>query len=278
MQAKPLIVASHKLFLGLPDAVGFAQRLLAALDHRRLALEIVMSPSLINLAHVAEALNGSPVAVAAQNVHQEGNGAFTGQVSLEELRALRVQYVVIGHSEVVAHQHDRAETLSNKIRWCVRHGVRPMVCVTDDASEDEHASVRTAMALRQLFASSLCDELPAAVPLIVYEPSSAASCDSPEGRLRVRRALHRIREETSALLRPWTTVRPRVLYGGGVNPANVRALVRDLEADGFMVGRASVDLASFLSIVDAAQEALAPVEDAAILMPAPLTTAAARWS
>jgi triosephosphate isomerase len=256
MDARPLIIAAHKLFLGLPDAVAFARGLLAALEDRRLALDIVVSPSLLNLAHVADVLRDSPVAVAAQNLHQEGNGAFTGQVSLEELLALRVRYVVIGHSELMAHQHDRAETLAIKIHWCVRHGVQPIVFVTDQASDEASATGWTAAkALRQLLAGSLCEATLQAVPLIVYEPPSAKACDSLEGRMAVRHALQSLRAEAIALLGSRTTMPPRVLYGGGVTAANITTLARELDADGFLVGRASVNLASFLGIVDALQEA-----------------------
>lgn len=257
MDERPVIVAAHKLFMGLPEAVSYARDLLDGLQTRQRALEVVVSPSLINLAHVAEALRDSPVAVAAQNVHQEASGAFTGQVSLEELLALRVKYVVIGHSEVLAHQHDGAATLSNKIHWCVRNGVQPFVCITHREANEEHTpGASIAEPLGQLFTGALCDDSLRAVPLIVYEPRASSVCDSPEGRLRVRRVLRNIREHANALLASRTTARPRVLYGGGVTPGNITTLSRDLDADGFFVGRASVQVASFLRIVDAAHEAI----------------------
>lgn len=256
MGERPVIVAAHKLFMGLPEAVSYARRLLDGLQRRQLALDVVVSPSLINLAHVAEVLRDSPVAVAAQNVHQEGSGAFTGQVSLEELRALRVTYVVIGHSEALAHQHDRTATLSNKIHWCVRHGVQPFVCITHRETDEDTPGASLAEPLAQLFTGALGDDALRAVPLIVYEPPAASVCDSPEGRLRVRRVLGNIREQAQTLLASRTTARPRVLYGGGVTPDNITTLSRELDADGFFVGRASVQVASFLRIVDAAHDAM----------------------
>jgi triosephosphate isomerase len=262
MEPKPLLVASHKLFLGLPDAVGFARGLRAALERRRRTLDVAVSPSLVNLAHVADVLRDSTVAVAAQNVHQEVNGAFTGQVSLQELVALRVQYVVIGHSEVVAHQHDGTETLSNKIQWCVRHGVRPIVCVSDDGCEDERAGGLAGSGLRQLLVAGL-REMSRAVPLIAYEPSSPQACDTFEGRQRVSGTLQRLRAQASALLGP-AAGRPQVLYGGGVTPGNVGALTRALDVDGFFVGRASTQLPSFLSILDGVEEAITVGRAAAV--------------
>jgi triosephosphate isomerase (TIM) len=248
MEPTPLLVASHKLFLGLPQALTFARGLRAALERRTLTLEVVLSPSLLNLAHVAEVLEGSVVGVAAQNVHQEVSGAYTGQVSLQELVDLGVGYVVIGHSEIVACQHDGADTLSDKIRWCVRHGVTPMVCVSDDGTGDETS-------LRRLLAGSLREESRRAMPLIVYEPPPGTSCDAPDMRQHVREVLRGIREQATALLCRGSAPRPRVLYGGGVNPGNVDTLARELDADGFLVGRSSVELASFLSIVDGFEEA-----------------------
>jgi len=254
MNAKPLIVASHKLFLGLPEAVEFARRLLMVIEDHP-ALDVVISPSLLNLAHVAEMVMDSPVAIAAQNVHQEGKGAFTGQVSVQELLALHVKYVVIGHSEVIAHQHDGPAALSNKIVWCVRHGLRPIVCVTGDSDEEKDGAGETiASVLRQLMTGLLREPSLRAEPLIVYEPPSSSACDSAEGRQRVRRMLRAIREEARTLLGSRATMTPRVLYGGGVTPANARTLASELDADGFLVGRASVELSSFLDILDAIED------------------------
>ncbi len=257
MDEKPLVVAAHKLFMGLPEAVCYARDLLAALQTRQLSLDVVVGPSLINLAHVADILRDSPVAVAAQNVHQECNGAFTGQVSLEELLTLRVKYVVIGHSEVLAHQGDGMTTLSTKIQWCVRHGIQPFVCITHrDMDEEPGPGTAIADTLAQMFTGALRESSLRALPLIVYEPPSASLCDSPEGRLRVRQLLRHLRDQARELLASRTTARPRVLYGGGVTPGNIGTLARELEADGFFVGRASVQVASFLSILDAAHDAI----------------------
>jgi triosephosphate isomerase len=257
MDAKPLIVAAHKLFVGLPEAVYFSQALRDALQTRRLALDVVVCPSAINLAHVAEVLRDSPVAIAAQNVHQEGSGAFTGQVCLEELIGLGVQYVVIGHSEVLAHGHECAETLSEKIRWCVRHAVRPFVCVTHQDAQPEHVS-GDAMAdvLAKLFKGLRCDESRPAMPVVVYEPPLSSLCETAPGRLCVSRMIRHIREHVTALLGCHAPARPRVLYGGGVTPGNATILSRELDADGFFVGRASTKVSSFLSILDAAHEAM----------------------
>ena len=256
MDEKPLILAAHKLFLGLPEAVRFSHALLDALQTRQMSVDVVVSPSTINLAHVAEVLRESPVAIAAQNVHQEGSGAFTGQVCLEELIDLGVTYVVIGHSEVLAQDHDRVETLAEKIRWCVRHAVRPFVCITHRDIDAKHASSdQIARLLAPLFKGVLCDESLPVVPLVVYEPPAASLCDTAAGRLYVGGVIHGIREHAAALFASRTTVRPRVLYGGGVTPGNITMLSRELKADGFFVGRASTHVSSFLSILDAAHEA-----------------------
>jgi triosephosphate isomerase (TIM) len=257
MDAKPLIVAAHKLFVGLPEAVSFSHALLGALQTRRLSLDVVVSPSLINLAHVAEVLRGSPVAIAAQNVHQEGRGAFTGQVCLEELVGLGVKYVVIGHSEVLAQGRECVETLARKIRWCVRHAVRPIVFLTDQGPPADVPGATITDTLARLYEGGLCDGPLQAVPVVVYEPPSASICDTAQGRLHVRQLIRGIREQSATLLGSCATSPPRVLYGGGVTSANISILSRELEADGFLVGRAGTQISSFLGILDAAHEASA---------------------
>src|SRR5437016_4091407 len=118
MVRRPLIIGSQKLFLPLCEAVELGRRIAGALADGPVPFEIVVCPSLVNLAHVAKALSDSPVAVAAQNVHQEAGGAFTGQVSLQELLDLQVRYVIIGHREVLAYERDAASTRLRKIAWC----------------------------------------------------------------------------------------------------------------------------------------------------------------
>ena len=257
MDAKPLIVAAHKLFVGLPEAVSFSQALLGALQTRPLSLDVVVSPSLINLAHVADVLRGSPVAVAAQNVHQEGRGAFTGQVCLEELIGLGVKYVVVGHTEVLAQGRECVETLARKIRWCVRHEVRPIVFLTDQGPPADVPGATITDTLARLSEGGLGAEPLHAVPVIVYEPSSSSLCDTAQGRLQVRQVIRGIRGQAAALLGSCATSPPRVLYGGGVTSGNISILWRELEADGFLVGRAGTQISSFLSILDAAHEASA---------------------
>jgi triosephosphate isomerase (TIM) len=266
MDDRPLIIAAHKLFLGLPEAVGFARRLRAAVEDRSRSVEVVVSPSLVNLAHVTEVLKDSPIAVAAQDVHQEMHGAFTGQVSLEELLALGVRYTIVGHREAVLHRSNLADGLAAKIQWCGRHGVQPIVFVTDGADDSGAPLDGMSRELRTLFASSLQEARRRPAPLIVYEPRAGTSCETQEDRRRVRDAMRRIREDATAVLGVNAAGRPRLLYGGGVNPRNVRELIRDLDTDGFIVGRASLELASFLAVVDAVHDAI--VETRAATIPA----------
>jgi triosephosphate isomerase len=256
---KRIVIASHKLFLQLPAAVHLAEALASLFRKHPATFDLVICPSLVNLAHVVETLRDSPVHVAAQNVHQEDCGAFTGQVSLRELIALNVRYVLVGHNELVVQQDERASAIAAKITWCVRHGVTPIACVADDghASDLDGRVDEARRRLHALFATALADGPLGSMPVIVYEPRCMATNDTPETRAGVKAVVAAMRNDLQAMASAGHDQQPRVVFGGGVTEANVGAIMRDLDVDGVIVGRGSTDLACFVRLLEALDERLA---------------------
>ena len=129
---KPFVIGAQKLYLSLPDSVRFAQALQGSLGQRAGSVDVGISPSFINLAHVSNVLRGSRILIGAQNVHQEENGAFTGQVAIRELVELGVQFVIVGHSELRVQQGETNGDVNRKIKTCLGSGVIPVACVGDN--------------------------------------------------------------------------------------------------------------------------------------------------
>jgi triosephosphate isomerase (TIM) len=255
-----LVIGSHKVFLDLPGAVKVSRGLAERLRERPVPFDVVICPSLINLAHVAESVRDSPVHVAAQTVHQERSGAFTGQVSLEELEALHVRHVVIGHCELVTHQRERTSDMAVKIGWCLRHGITPIVCI-GDTPPDGSAAARVASARRRIHAlfdaaagaAGVGGLAPSATPVIVYEPAGGCGTSDASTRTGIRAVVETIRAELRTVLGTRGDDRPCIVIGGGVTEANVATVIRDFDVDGVIAGRACVDLDAFLRLLDAAQ-------------------------
>jgi triosephosphate isomerase (TIM) len=256
---RPIIIGAQKLFLSLLDSIQFSRELKASLSGKSLPFDILICPSLINLAHVAAALGQSQAYVGAQNFHQEDSGPFTGQVSLRELMNLNIFHVMIGHSEL-RQQGETDDVVRNKIELCLKHRMAPIVCLGEN--KDERTPGKTYQNLERritsLFPDSVARKYPADNIIIAYEPTWIP-LSGDEARLRlgariVNDTCSAIREILIDLFGPQAGESIRILFGGGVNESSAKTLIRELQLDGLLIGRASVNIVSFLHILKVAEE------------------------
>lgn len=212
--------------------------------------DIVIAPPFTAVADAARKTAGSSVAVAAQDLHWEKQGAFTGEVSAAMLAEAGARYVIIGHSE---RRHIFGETddqVFQKTRAALGAGLTPIVCVGELLAEREAGA--TNQVLARQFGGSVggltLQEFTAII--IAYEPVWAIGTGkvaTPE----IAAEAHRfIRSEASAKFGKDTANALRILYGGSVKPDNVRGLMAQPEIDGTLVGGASLDAKSFAAIVN----------------------------
>jgi len=259
----PLIVGSQKLYLTLPMAVKLAKDLRREVESRCLPFDLVVCPSFINLAHVGEALQNSDVSVGAQNVHQEDTGAFTGQISIQELIQRNVSYVIIGHSELRAQQGETNRLVRLKAEICLRHGVVPIVCVGDTREDQEAGRSLDVIShnLIEMFAPPF-GEGAAERLVIAYEPIWAIKAGPDDKQTKpatpeIANEVHTVIRSVMADLHGQNKANSiRLIYGGSVDQTNARPLLLQENIDGLLVGSASARLDSFLRIIDFAGEAL----------------------
>jgi len=210
--------------------------------------DAVIAPPSLQLAAVAEALMGSPVAWAAQNVHPEEKGAFTGEVSSSMLADLGCAYTIVGHSERRALFGETSEFVARKAEALLAHGIRPIVCVGETLEERE--SERTFEVVGQQLDESL-SRIPddqADVVVVAYEPVWAIGTG--------RTATPEMAQEVHGFIRERLGTRfgasgavIRIQYGGSVKPDNAAALMAQPDIDGALVGGASLEPDSFAAIV-----------------------------
>jgi triosephosphate isomerase len=209
--------------------------------------EIVLAPPFPQLASVAAALRGSQVLLAAQNVHPEKHGAYTGEVSPTMLVDVGCRYAIVGHSERRHIFGETSEFVARKAASLLAHDLRPIVCVCETL--DEREANRTFAVLEAQLNDSLV-EVPdprAAEVVIAYEPVWAIGTG--------RTATPAIAQEAHAMIRGWLQKRfgaagdaIRIQYGGSVKPDNVVELMAQPDIDGALVGGASLEAASFAAI------------------------------
>lgn len=235
--------------LGESAAKTLVGALLTTLPFDR--VDAAVAPSFPCLRAVLDAVAGSPLAVAAQNMHWEAKGAFTGEVAPSVLFDMGVRFVIVGHSERRVLFSENDATVSRKVVAARHHGLAPIVCVGEN--EAQRTAGRTCDVVVAQIRAALADrafESPGDLA-VAYEPVWAIGTGRTPEPNEVTDAHAAIREAlTGRFGAPGIGV--RILYGGSVTPANVPVLLRTPEVDGALVGGASLDPDSFVAIAAAA--------------------------
>jgi triosephosphate isomerase len=248
-----LIVANWKMNKTASEAAGFVRQLISAL-HTSPRVEIVLAPPFTALESVRAALGTSPtMALAAQNLHWEQQGAFTGEISGPMVRDVGCTYVLIGHSERRVLFGEQDADIHKKVRSALTNGLRPILCVGE--SLEQRTTGRTEAIVTGQVAAGLAGltsrELLSTT--IAYEPVWAIGTGHAATTEQAA-AVHRvIRAHIAGGWDNETAARMRILYGGSVTPQNAESLLSEPEIDGALVGGACLKIESFATIALAAE-------------------------
>lgn len=245
----PLLAANWKMYKTREETESFLADFLPRLPES--GPEVVVCPPFLSLKTAVEHCAQSPVRVAAQNMHEEPEGAFTGEVSAPMLVELGVDGVILGHSERRQHFAESDEALARKVPVALGAGLQPILCVGENESQrdsDETEGILT----RQIEADlSEVPEDRLGDVVIAYEPiwaigtgRTATPEQAQEAIALIRGLVERHSSEAAAAI--------RILYGGSVKPGNAAELISKPDVDGALVGGASLDPADFAAIVEAA--------------------------
>jgi triosephosphate isomerase (TIM) len=248
MSRKALIAANWKMFKTPDEAQAFVEAFLPLVaGHDR--DEIALFPSPVLLPGVIEAAKGSNVAVGAQNIYFAEEGAFTGETSVVQLKAVGGTHTLIGHSERRQYFGETDEIVNKKLHTALKHGIVPVVCIGEVLEEREAG--KTADVLKtQLAGAFVGITAEAAAPIVIaYEPVWAIGTGRTATPEMAAEAHAIIRVEVGKLLGVEIAKNMRILYGGSVKPENATALIGQEEIDGALVGGASLKADSFAAIV-----------------------------
>ena len=215
-------------------------------------VQVAVAPPFVSLAAVRDAVAGSGVAVAAQNMHADDSGAFTGEIAPPMLVGL-CDYVIIGHSERRQFFGETDESVGRKAAAALQHGLRPIVCVGETL--DERESGRAAEVIRRQVVAALTDldpESTAGLLTIAYEPVWAIGTGraaTPEIAEQIMGGA--IGSTVAAVLGADAASATPLLYGGSVNPANAADFAAVPSINGALVGGASLEAGTFLDVAAA---------------------------
>jgi triosephosphate isomerase len=244
----PYIAANWKMHKTVAEASEFIDALLPRIAATQ--ADVVVCSPFTALSEVVQRRYGTAVKVAAQNMHEEDSGAFTGEVSAPMLVELDVEAVVLGHSERRQYFNETDEALARKVPAALAAGLEPILCVGESEAARDNGETEEVLE-RQLQADlAAVESADLARVVIAYEPIWAIGTG--------RTATPEQAQEVCAYIRDVVRMRGaaadelRVLYGGSVKPANAAELLALPDVDGALVGGASLDPANFAAIVEAA--------------------------
>jgi triosephosphate isomerase (TIM) len=245
---KKLIAANWKMYKTPEQARAFVSSFLPLVrEHAR--DEIVLCPSFLSIPAVAEAVRGSHIAVGAQDLYWEKEGAYTGEISAHMLEAAGCTHVIIGHSERRQYFGETDDTVNRKLRAALAAGLKPIVCVGEVLAERE-AGVTEDVLRRQCNVAFRDISSGEAIPMVIaYEPCWAIGTGRTASPEQAAEAHRTIRFEAAQAFGEGVATQMKILYGGSVKPENAHALMSQAEIDGALVGGASLDAKSFAAIV-----------------------------
>jgi triosephosphate isomerase len=220
--------------------------LVAAAEH----CEIVICPPFTSLIAAVEAVKGTRVAVGAQNIAWAKEGAFTGEISGSMLAAVPVSHALVGHSERRQYFGETDETVLKRTQAALEAGLIPIVCVGERLEEREGGKTETVLARQFDQGIGGLTEAQFAKIVIAYEPVWAIGTGRTATPEMAADAHRTIRAQVRNKFGKGAGDAIRILYGGSVKPDNTKSLMAQPEIEGVLVGGASLDPASFASIVN----------------------------
>jgi len=224
-----LIAGNWKMYKGPAETAEFCLALREAeLDD----VDVVVCPPFVSLAVAVQLLAGTEIGVAAQNVHWDEEGAYTGEISASMLRELGVYGAIVGHSERRQHFGETDESVARRAQAALDAGLFVIACVGETEEQRESGETQDVLR-RQLSVLEADDNL-----VVAYEPVWAIGTG--------KTATPEIAQEAHAFVK--TLLDVPVLYGGSVKPDNAEELLGQPAVDGALVGGASLDFDSFTTI------------------------------
>ena len=245
---RPWIGGNWKMFKTIPEALSFITDLKARMPNPLLA-DVVIAPPFTALPALGKAIQGSPVQLAAQNVHWAEEGAYTGEISTRMLLDAGCHYCIIGHSERRHVFGETDEQVHRKVAACVKAGLKPVLCLGETLEEREGERIWEIISRQLLEAVQWLSSEDMTQGVIAYEPvwaigtgRSATPAEAQEVHAFIRGLLEDRFNKTLAMEK-------RIVYGGSVTPDNIRELYGQPDIDGALVGGASLKAEKFMPLI-----------------------------
>ena len=244
----PLIAGNWKMFKTVHETIVFTKELRSVLKDVT-GVEIVVAPPFTAVHAAAEALRNSNIAVSAQDLYWEREGAFTGEVSAQMIKDAGAEFVIIGHSERRRLFGETDSMVNRKVTAAIGAGLTPIVCVGETLEERERNETLTVLdrqikdGLDRVTGAQIADLV------VAYEPVWAIGTGRNATAAQAEEAHQHIRQRLKQWFGGDAAEACHVIYGGSVKPDNIAKLIAEPDVDGALVGGASLEIGSFADLV-----------------------------
>lgn len=254
MTRRPIIAGNWKMHNLVSDSVSLVQEVMNKLSDEDVTNlpTIVVAPVYTSLYSVNEAINKcgcGKVKLSAQNCYYEEKGAFTGEESVQMLKDVGCEYIIIGHSERRGYFNESDEMINKKAKAILNNGLIPIICCGESLEQRENNETDAHIASQIKAALEGLSNEQIAKSVIAYEPiwaiGTGKTCDAVEAN----RTIKEIRNTVSQVANEETAQTVRILYGGSVKPETIKEQMAQSDIDGALVGGASLKAQSFVDIV-----------------------------
>lgn len=250
---KPIIAGNWKMHKTVQEAKVLVTELSAELKDVG-NVEIVVCPPFTALNAVLATAQGTNVAVGAQNMHWEDQGAYTGEVSPVMLREMGCKYVIIGHSERREYFAETDENVNKKTKAAFKHGLLPIVCVGEKLDHREQGITEQIVKAQVQGGLAGLEKDQVAQLVVAYEPVWAIGTGKTASDDDAQQVIGFVRGVITEMYGQELAGQVRIQYGGSVKPDNIAGLLQQKDIDGALVGGASLDTRNFAGIVKHSEE------------------------
>jgi triosephosphate isomerase len=215
--------------------------------------KVIVCPPATALGEVSSLLKGTAIALGAQNIHWEKEGAFTGEISAGMIKSVGAAYVILGHSERRQYFGETDEKVRKKIVAALGQGLTPIVCVGETLEQREKGITKEIVAQQVDQALSGLTAAQVVRLIFAYEPVWAIGTGKNATPAQAQEVHEFIRKRLTSLYDQTAAQTITIQYGGSVKPANALELLQQPDIDGALVGGACLQAESFLEIIKAAE-------------------------
>lgn len=246
---KQIVAGNWKMNCDLAET----EALLNDLNNRSIpeSTQVMVAPTYTNLMAASKLLKDSSIIVAAQNMHQSENGAFTGEISAAMLQSVGISHVILGHSERRAYFYETNALLAEKVTTALKHNMRVIFCFGEELVDRQHGREFDVVKDQLKYGLFHVSEGDWKNIILAYEPVWAIGTGETASPEQAQEMHNFIRKTLSENYSESIAEEVSILYGGSVKPGNAAEIFGKADVDGGLIGGASLDADSFMAIVNA---------------------------